>query len=307
MCVWKEMKITREEFENGTAVADADPLELFWQGIRAEATKTLYTQILRRIVCGVLEDVLDGAFEQRVGQFVRLATDDPDRMLGLLLRISGKLRECTELPHEHPGYMNPGSMQNYFKPLKKLLDMNDISVKWGRVYATLPERDNVPESRGWERRGIALMLRHARNQRSRALILVAASSGVRVGAFTSFRWSDLRPLRAGADGRLTFDDDGRGPAACAMLTVYARTSSSYPALITPEAYAVLLDYRGGSWTREAGRPPRSDDPVFKSGIRRRVVAIDTPPVSQGMIRVAAAAGLRPPPRGRSARSTSMCP
>ena len=29
MYVWKEMKITREVFENGTAVSDADPPELF--------------------------------------------------------------------------------------------------------------------------------------------------------------------------------------------------------------------------------------------------------------------------------------
>lgn len=74
------MKITREEFENGTKVTNADPLGLFRQGIRAEATRYVYTRTLRRILCDVLEDVLEGAFEQRAAQFVRLGADEPDRI-----------------------------------------------------------------------------------------------------------------------------------------------------------------------------------------------------------------------------------
>ena len=48
------VKITGEEFENGTE-GPANPLDLFWQGIRAEATKKYYTQTLRRILCNVME------------------------------------------------------------------------------------------------------------------------------------------------------------------------------------------------------------------------------------------------------------
>ena len=310
------MKITKEEFENAASVPDASPLELFWQGIRAEATKRYYTLTLRLILCNVLEDVLEGTFEQRVRQFVRLAADDPDRILGLLLHISRKLRERSELPHDHPDYMNPCSMQNYFKPIKKLLDMNDVAMKWKQVYTTLPEHDNVPESRGWERHEIGLMLRHAKNQRGRALILVAASSGIRLGAFESLRWSDLRPLYWDARrGRLTFGEDsgagggkgnggGQGGAggngagaweapACAMLTVYGRTSASYPAFITPEAYSALMEYKE-VWARDVGRPPEAGDPLFKRDGGRRPGKVATTTVELNFIRTAQAAGLRDP-------------
>ena len=72
------MKITRGEFENGTKVTNADPLNLFWQGIRVEATRYVYTRTLRRILCDVLEDVLEDTFEQRAAQFVRLGASSLD-------------------------------------------------------------------------------------------------------------------------------------------------------------------------------------------------------------------------------------
>ena len=261
------MKITREEFEETADATAGDPMELFMQGIRSEATKRYYVHMLRLILCEVLGDVLDGTFEQRAGHLVRMARDDPDRILSLMLRISAKLRERTELPHDNPDYINPASIKNYFSPVKKLFNMNNVPMQWKRVHCTWPERDNVHESRGWERHEIQRMLGYARNKRDRALILVAASSGMRAGGFESLRWSDLRPVYLDGRGEPTFGDgrsvDGRGesPPACAMLTVYARTGASYPAFITPEAYAALMEYRE-ALTRKSGRRPKPDQSMF---------------------------------------------
>ena len=59
--------------------------------------------------------------------------------------------------------------------------MNDIAMPWKRIYATYPELDNVPESRGWTREEIGRMLRNTHDPMERALVLVLASSGVRSG------------------------------------------------------------------------------------------------------------------------------
>ena len=289
------MKITREEFENGAGVTDAAPLDLFRQGIRAEATRAFYTRTLRRILCDILEDVLEGTFEQRAAQFVRLGVDEPNRLLGLLLQISRKLRERSELPHDHKEYMNPSSIHNYFKPIKKLLDMNDVAMKWKRVNATFPERDNLMETRGWERSEIQQILGHAKSLRDKAIVLVAASSGMRAGGFELLRWSDLRPLYRGDDGRLGFGDGvaAGSPPACAMLTVYGRTSASYPAFITPEAYAAIMTYRG-IWARDVGRQPKPSEPLFKNNWDRRPIAVSASGVNNNVDRMAKAAGLRSP-------------
>ncbi|MCE2499028.1 MAG: integrase [Nitrosopumilaceae archaeon] len=303
-----DMKITREEFEAAGDPTAGDPIGLFMQGIRSEQTKTYYTRMLRRVLCDIMEDVLDGTFEQRAGQLVRMALDEPGRTLGLMLHISRKLRERTELPHDHPDYVNPSSVRNYFNPIKKLFYMNNVPMQWKRVHSTWPEHDNMVESRGWERREILLMLGHARSLRNRALILVAASSGIRVGGFELLKWSDLRPVYMDARGKPVFDDvagdRGNGSErtpACAMLTVYGRTSSSYPAFITPEAHAALMEYRGAR-ERRTGVRPGPDEPMFQAWREDgRPAAVGVHAVQETVKRIAVAAGLRDPGRKKYRR------
>ena len=184
---------------------DDSPLELFKQGIRSKETLDKYTRTLQQITCKILEDVLEGTFEERV-QLVDMGRKDPKWMRDMLVKLSGKLRERTELPKDHGDYLNPDSIGNYFKPIKKLLDMNDVVISWKKIYATYPERDNVPESRGWTRDEIAKMLRHAHGPMERALVLVLASSGMRAGpagalVITSVFWPFAsRPGRPPVDG-----------------------------------------------------------------------------------------------------------
>ncbi len=273
------IKITKEELEDCRDAASLTaPLDLFWQGIRADETRRTYTRTLKRLLCSMLEEVLEGTFEERAAQLVRLGKDDPDHALDLILRISKKIRGRSALPHDHPDYFNPSGVSNYFKPLKKLFDMNGVSMPWKRVYSTFPESDNITESRGWDRTEIQSMLRFAKGSADRAAILVAASSGMRAGGFEMLRWSDLKPIYrvatggssidSGEDnggGSLGFGDNGVDGAAepvCALLTVYGRTNASYPAFITPEAYAAVMDYHN-VWAAEVGRPPKPGDPIFK--------------------------------------------
>ena len=140
------MKIYREELQQQK---EELPIELFYAGCRSPETKKKYTRTLNKILCDVLEDVLEGDFEQRANQLVSYSKENPKWIQGVLLQLYSKLRTRTELPTEHSDYLNPTSVNNYFKPLKKLLDMNDIPVSWKRIYSTFPELDNLSDSRGY--------------------------------------------------------------------------------------------------------------------------------------------------------------
>ena len=78
-------------------------------------------------------------------------------------------------------------------------------------------------------------------------------------------WQDLIPIYQ-VDEQLKFEitesEAEQADIACAMLRIYQGTSFSYPAFITPEAYEALMDYKS-DWTREVGREPKSEDPIFK--------------------------------------------
>lgn len=286
------MKITKEDLAN---VETASPLELFEQGIRAKETKTKYTNTLRRILCEVLEEVLEGTFEQRATRLVREGKKNPIWVRNVILQISKKQRERTALPRDHPDYFNPSSMRNFFKPIKKLLDMNDVNLSWKRIYATFPEIDNVTESHGWSKDEIRTMLRFCEGTIERAIILVSASSSIRVGGF-EIKWEHIRPIYH-SDKGLSFDKGSE--IACATISVYHGTSSAYPAFITPEAYTALQDY-ARVWEDEAGRAPALDDPVFKQS-GPAVVGADSPSLKRRIDKIARKAGLRTDDRRRERR------
>ena len=49
------MKLAKDEI---VRTGDADPMDLFNQGIRTNATREKYTRTLRKIACEFLEDML---------------------------------------------------------------------------------------------------------------------------------------------------------------------------------------------------------------------------------------------------------
>ena len=256
-----KIKISEEDIEN----VNQNPLELFYQGIRAEATRDKYTRTLRRIVCDVLEDVLQGSFEDRVIQLVKRAKIDTDWGLGILLTISRKQKERTKLDSDNPDYLNPVSFDNTFKPLKKLFDMNDVPIVWKRVYATFPENNNInSSSRGYTRDEIHSMLNFAKGAMDRAIILVAASSGIRPGAM-EFNWEDITPVYK-VDNKIVLEitesQESQAEIVCAMITIYRKTYAEIPSFITPEAYQALMNWKK-VWMTEVGREPKQGEPVFK--------------------------------------------
>lgn len=250
------MKLKKEDIIRSQG---ASPLQLFEQGIRAEATRSWYTRKLRGVVCDILEDILEGDFEQRVEQFVQRSRDNPNWALDVMLTISWKLRERTELPKGHADYLNPTSVPGYFKPIKKLLGMNDVFINWKRVHATFPEKDNILDAKGWTRKNIAAMLGYARDPMDKVLVLVLASSGVRLGGL-NLKWGDLTPVYRAGD-RLTADPGEGGEVVCAALSVYAGSPDSYTAFVTPEAYGAILEY-GRMWADLVLRQPGPEDHMF---------------------------------------------
>lgn len=254
------LKIKREELHR----LQEDPLELFYQGIKSNATKDKYTRTLRNILCEALEDVLEGSLENRARQLVKMAKENADWATAVLLTISMKLKERTLLEPRDKDYLHPNSIRNKFKPIKKLFDMNAIPIAWARIYATFPDQNNHGSGRGYTRQEIQKMLNFTRGPLDKAAILIAASSGIRLGAF-ELKWEDLKPVYK-LDGRLSLEltesEVDKSRVVCVILTVYRDSIEEYPAFITPEAYNAILDYRT-EWIREVGKEPRPVNPLFK--------------------------------------------
>jgi hypothetical protein len=249
---------------NDLQVFKENALELFNQGIKAKVTKDKYTRVLRKILTNTLENVLEGTFEERASELVNHTKKDPDWGISVLLALSKKLKERTELPKSDPNYLNPSSFPTYFKPIRKLFEMNNVPVVWKRITTTFPDLDNNDKGRAYTRDEIGNMLKFGKGAIDRAIVLIAASSGIRVGGF-DLTWGDVRPVYKIAD-KLKFEitefEQADAKISCAILTVYKNTYDEYPAFITPEAFEAIQNYRQ-EWIQEVGKEPKASDPLLK--------------------------------------------
>jgi len=277
----------------------SSPFELFRSGCKSEATFQLYTTYLKKFVNEFLEDVLksDG-YEARITELVSRAKSEPDWIKKIMIATIQQLSKKTELDPIDPNYIRPRTIYNTRNAIKKLLDMNEIALVWKKIDSMMPEDIQDNDSRGWVRAEIKKLLNHANAQDSCAL-LIASSSGIRLGAF-DFLWGDVKPVYL-YDGKFLFESydvtesvEKNGKVVCALFKVYRDAKESYCAFITPETYNSVLEYRQ-TWIQKTGLEPKDDDPFFVRNVRvknQKFIPLSNSGLRIRIERVAKDAGLR---------------
>ena len=287
------MKLTKEEI---VRVEDDSALELFRQGIKSKETLDKYTRMLRQVTCKILEDVLEGDFEERVEQLVGMGREDPKWVRDLLMNLSRKLRERTELPKDDPDYLNPDSIGNYFKPIQKVAGHE-------RRVDTL-EEGSMPHTGAGQRARVEGLEQggdiHDVEARARPAGQGAGAGAGKLGHARrglDLIWEDLTPVYGTKDGGLVLDPGAEGgKVACAVVRVYRGSPDRYLAFITPEAFDALQVY-GRTWAGLRGHLPEPKDPIFlvQTGARKNA---STKILRDRVDRMAAKAGLRGAKRGK---------
>lgn len=281
------MKLKLEEFKR---TEEKPAIELFHDGIKNEVTRFNYKRILRRLLCDVFQEILSGNFEERVQKFVNRTREDPKWAVDLMLNFLELCKKRTSLPKDHPDYLDPDTISNYIKPVKKLLDMNDVIISWKRIYAALPESENKERGRGYTKTEISNMLKSTADPTNQAIILTAASSGIRAGAF-DFEWKDIIPVYLEGDELKTdMPEINDATIACAAILIYRDSKYEYLAFITPEAYDSLMEHKK-KWIKQVGREPLPSEPVFLK-IGKRIVAMNDSDLRVRITRLAIRCGIR---------------
>jgi integrase len=179
-----------------------------------------------------------------------------------------KLDNCNSIPELDPKLLQtdicdyimflrsknlaPRSIAVYVAAIRKFLDMNDvISLNWKKIHSFEPEPEQRYEDRPYSHQEIATLLSKAL-PRDRAIILLMASSGVRVGAIAyPLQLKDLRPI----DKYNIY-----------KLTIYRKSSSRYYTFCSPEARKEIDSYL--EWRRRLGEQLKDDSPVFRKTFDR---------------------------------------
>jgi integrase len=115
------------------------------------------------------------------------------------------------------------AMKNYTTAVFSFYKINDIILNTNKISKFMPEQRKVKNDRAYTHEEIAKLLEIA-DERSRVIILLLASSGMRVGAISSLK---IRNLEA--------DNHNK-------ITIYEKSPEQYYSFITPECKKAVDQY-----------------------------------------------------------------
>ncbi len=265
--------------------ANEDALDLFYSGIKSQETRRTMSGSLKIFLVDVCQDILDGDMKDRAKEFVNIAKNNQEKATQIILAYTRLLKARTVLEKNDKNYLNPSSVPNKIKPIKKLFDMNGVGIGWKRIYSTYPEEDNIHKGRGYTRDEIKLLLEHADGLATEFFILAACSGGMRVGAWSNLKWECVFPVYQN-NGEYTIES--KGVIVCAAIIVYKGTREEYVSLISKEAWDKLELYKKEQ-TRIANREPNDSDFLFQ---KFGTSPITTSAIKKRMFKLVIKAGLR---------------
>jgi integrase len=144
----------------------------FINSLKSPNTKTTYIQCLKQFMqyrkVKTVEELLIG--DQRL----------------LQSNIIGYLVSLQQISH--------GTRYLYAEVLRHFYDINDILLNWKKINAFLGQNNKVVNDRAYTKQEIALSLEKA-NERMKVLILLLASTEMRIGAIPALRIRNLKKSR----------------------------------------------------------------------------------------------------------------
>ena len=284
-----KIKLTEQDLIESST----DALKQFFEGIKSKQTRIAYEGNLKYFLVEVCEKFFNGDLSQRANDFVKLTNDDQKKSIMIVRAFVSKLRERTQLSKSDPSYLNPSSVPNKIKPIRKLLEMNDLGLPWARVYAMFPEIDNSLGARGYSRKEIQKMLTNTQEISTKALILTMTSGGFREGAWDTLVWKDLFPIYKTDDEKykVELEKDEKAKVVCGAMTIYRGSLEEYIALISIEAWYMLQELKK-DFSKKMDRLPNDDDPIILGkGTKMRLCGVS---IRKRISLLAERTGLRPP-------------
>lgn len=110
-------------------VKQENALNLFYSGIKSKETQRTMERNLKKFLIEACAELLQGTFKERTQQFVNLTREDQHKATQIILAYVKKLKERASLEKQDPSYLNPSTIPNKIKPIKKLLEMNGLGLR----------------------------------------------------------------------------------------------------------------------------------------------------------------------------------
>ena len=206
-------------------------MESFLKGFNSEATKESYYK--------------------KLGQFLEFHSTTPDEFLRKTME-DHKFGEhhIIDYVEARRKEVSGSTFRQTRDALKHFFEMNDLDngINWPKINKLIPRGRKVGSDRAPSIEEIRSIIENS-DVRTKCIVLLPASGGLRVGAFDYLTWGDVKPITR------------NNQVVAANLTIYRGEPEEYITFITPEAYDCLLEYKA---RREAiGEVITKDSPLIR--------------------------------------------
>ncbi len=200
---------------------------LFEQALKSESTKTNYTYLLDRFKKWAQIKNYDGLLQA------------PQKNLQILLE-------------DYVMYLkkkvSPNSIPAYFAPIELFYVMNEVNLNFKKIRKLFPEKVRKGNERGYTPNDVSKILKFVKTKRNRALILLFASSGCRIGAIPDMKLRHLMRIEESY-----------------AIKIYEGDKQEDFIFTTPEATQAIDDYLDER--RKDGEYVDNENPLFRSEYR----------------------------------------
>jgi len=177
--------------------------------------------------------------------WISIADDDYDTMLQKDSRLiaSDIIDFIIYLRNEKK--LAPASINIQIAALRHFYEMNDVELKWNKIKSFKEEFHSVVEDRPYTKEEIKILVDRA-DLRNKAIVLLLASSGVRIGAIPGLIIKDLEPINQ---------------YNLYKINVYKKSKAKYITFCTPECRKAIDVYI--KWRESLGEEIKPESPLFR--------------------------------------------
>ena len=193
--------------------------------------------------------------EEKAENFSKIALESPEYIQSLIISFIIHHKERIERKE-----IAPGTLRNYIKVIKLFCEMNNIlNINWKLIYRGLPNSVPAADDRIPTLEEIKRLLEFP-DRRTKPIVLLMLSSGIRLGAFDFMKFKHITPIINQENGELI----------AGKLIVYPKEPEEYFTFITPEAYFAIkewMDFRASHGEHITGESWVMRDTWQKTNVR----------------------------------------
>jgi len=203
-----------------------DPYQLFLDYFKNDETRRKYSNFLQNFLILIPPKIYSSneispptseEKDELARKFVELAHKNITAVQNI---IAAYIKQDIKLVAENK--LNPNTVPNHVKPIKTLLDSNDILLNWKNLNRLLPRLQNT-DDRAYTREEIQRMLEASPTITDKLIIILFSACGFRVESWNYFTWKDVEFFK---------NDDG--DLLGGSLVVYRGD---------PESYTMVFNYK----------------------------------------------------------------